>query len=256
MRIEEVAPGGNTISIIDVAARKRVGEISLGEFHRPHGIALDAATGRLAVSCELPDQLLIVDPVKKSVLRKYDTRGKTSHMVSFGRAGKWAYVSNSSSASVAAIELATGRVVVIPTGERPEGSVLSMDGGELYVANREGASISVIDTAKNAVTATIRTGNGPVRVALTPAGRELVYALIHDNKVEFADRAARKVLGQVDLKARPVSLNLSHDGKLAFAAAEDTDTVFVISVPERRIVRSFKTPAGMGPDPVFAPPRP
>jgi YVTN family beta-propeller protein len=251
MRIEEIAPGGNTISIIDVAARRRAGEIPLGEYHRPHGIALDPATGRLAVSCELPDQLLIVDPAKKTVVRKYDTKGKTSHMVTFGPGGKWAYVSNSSSASVAAVELATGKVVTIPTGARPEGSVLSKDGRELYVANRDTPSISVIDTAKNAVAATIKAGKGAVRIALTPDGKQLVYALSLDNKVGFADPAARKVLGQVALGGRPISLNLSPDGKLALASAEDDDTVYLISVAERKIVRTFKTPAGMGPDPVF-----
>ena len=109
---------------------------------------MDRASGRLAITTELPDQLLIVDPVKKSVIKKYATKGKTSHMVRLGPGGKWAYVSNGRSGNVAAVNLESSEVKLIKTGTRPEGSVLSKDGKELYVCNREAASITVIDTAK------------------------------------------------------------------------------------------------------------
>ena len=251
MKIEEAGAGGNTVSIVDLAARRRTGQIRLGKYRRPHGIDLDEKTGHLAVSTELPDQLLIIDTRTRRILKRFDPKGKTAHMVKFGHGARWAYVSNSSSASVAAIDLATGQVKLIPTGERPEGSVLSPDGGYLYVTNREGHSITIIDTSKNEAAGEIKTGRGPVRIAVTPDGRELVYALMHDRKVEFADPESRKVLGQVALGGDPVSLHLSPDGKLAFASAQNDDTVYVVSVPERKIVRQFKTAAGAGPDPVM-----
>src|SRR5512134_3883704 len=65
MLLETPGQGGNTISIVDLVSRKKAGEISLGEFRRPHGIDLDRKTGRLAISCELPDRLLIVDPASR-----------------------------------------------------------------------------------------------------------------------------------------------------------------------------------------------
>jgi YVTN family beta-propeller protein len=252
MKIEQQGTGGNTVSIIDLTARKKVGEISLGEYRRPHGIDFDEKTGRLLVSTELPDQLLIIDPQKRSILRKYDTKGKTSHMVTLGPGGQYAYVSNSNSANVAAINLQSGEVKPIPTGKRPEGSVLSSDGKELYVANREGASITVIDTARNEAVATISTGNGPVRIGITPDGSTLVYALMHDKKIGLADARKRRQVATVDLSGTPVSLNISPDGKQAFVAAEEQDTVYVISIADRKLVNEFKTPQGTGPDPVLA----
>jgi YVTN family beta-propeller protein len=251
MRIEQAGEGGNTVSIVDLRARKKIGEISLGEYRRPHGIALDAATGRLAVSCERPDRLLILDPASRKIMRTYDTKGKTSHMVAFGPGAKWAYVSNSGSGNVAAIELASGEVRLIPTGARPEGSVLAKDGRHLYVANREGRSVSIIDTAANAQVGDIPTGNGPVRIALTPDGKTLVYALIHDRKVEMADVATRKVIGEVALGGRPVSLSISPGGLRAYASAEEDNTVYVVSVPDRKLTKTLTLPAGTGPDPVL-----
>ncbi len=248
MLLETPGQGGNTISIVDLVDRKKVGEISTGEFRRPHGIDLDRKTGRLAISCELPDRLLIVDPASRTILRDYDTQGKTSHMVTLGPGAEWAFVSNSTSNNVAAIHLQTGKVKLIPTTRRPEGSVLSKDGSTLYVATREG--ISIIDTGKQMESGRITTGKGPNRIGLTPDGRYLVYSLIDENRVEIADPQKRRVLGQVALKGRPVSLNISADGKLAFASAQDDDTVYVVSIADRKIVREIKTGKGTGPDPV------
>src|SRR5215213_4077430 len=42
--------GGNTISIVDVAARKKIGVIDLGKYHRPHGIDINPKTGQLLVT--------------------------------------------------------------------------------------------------------------------------------------------------------------------------------------------------------------
>jgi YVTN family beta-propeller protein len=253
MRIEHEGKGGNSLSIIDVAARRKIADILLGDFHRPHGIDIDPGTGLLAVTVELPDRLLIVDPVKRAVVKNFDTKGKTAHMVTFGPQGKWAYVSNSSSGGVAAINVNTGETKLIETGDRPEGSVLSKDGKELYVTNRESASITVIDTANQRAIAHIPTGKGPVRIAITPDGRTLVYALMHEKKVAFADPQQRKQTDYVIVPGSgdPVSLTLSRDGSLAFTSAETADTVYIISVAEKKIVGELKMPKGSGPDPVL-----
>ena len=248
MLLETPGQGGNTISIVDLVSRKKAGEIQLGEFRRPHGIDLDRKTGHLAISCELPDRLLIVDPAARKVVRDYDTQGKTSHMVTLGPGAVWAFVSNSSSNNVAAIHLQSGKVKLIPTTRRPEGSVLSKDGSTLYVATREG--ISIIDTGKQAEKGRISTGKGPNRIALTADERYLVYSLIDENKVEIADPKARKVLGQVPLAGRPVSLTISRDSKFAFASAQDDDTVYVVSIADRKLAREIKARKGSGPDPV------
>ena len=53
------------------------------------------------------------------------------------------------------------------------------------------------------------------------------------------------------LPQQPVSLELSPDGAHAFASAEESDTVYVISVGQKRIIRELHTAKGSGPDPVF-----
>lgn len=251
MQIEHSGNGGNTVSIIDVAARERVGIVDLGEYYRPHGIAINPATGEVLVSTENPDRLLVIDPAQRKVVRDYDTKGQTPHIVRASLDGKRAFVSNARSGTVAAIDLANGEVTLIEAGSRPEGSVLSADGKTLYVANRDSHEITIIDTEKNAKVAQIPTGKSPVRVGLTSDGKTLIYALFGENKVGFADIAERREVAQIDLEGQPVSLEMSADGRYAFAGAQDAGIVYVISVADRTIVKQFPTAQGAGPDPII-----
>src|SRR4051812_47610953 len=47
--------GFNTISVIDVATRKKTATIDLGTYRRPHGIAVLPKTGQIVTTIENPD---------------------------------------------------------------------------------------------------------------------------------------------------------------------------------------------------------
>jgi YVTN family beta-propeller protein len=248
---EAEGEGDNTVSIIDVFGMEKVGEIDLGEFRRPHGIDLDPSTGRLAVSTERPNRLLIIDPATRQVVRDFDTRGEASHMVTLSPDGGTAYVSNIVSENVSVIDLESGSAELIPVGKRPEGSAVTKDGKTLYVANRESHIISVIDTEKKEVVGEIPTGEGPGRVRLSKDESTLIYCLLHDHQVGFADVATRREVANVAVEGAPVSLQVSPDATKAMTALQAEDTVYVISVAERQTIQRFTTPKGAGPDPVL-----
>jgi YVTN family beta-propeller protein len=251
MVLTEAGAGGNTVSIVDITNRKRVGVISLDRFRRPHGIDLDRQTGHLLVTTELPDRLLMLDPAARRIVRDFNPHGRTPHMVTLGPAGAFAYVSNSNSAQVAAIDLQTGEATVIPTGESPQGGALAPDGRRLYITNRDASSITIIDSSTRRKAGTIDTGPAPNRVAVTPDGRLLVYSLGKGSAVGFADTTSAEVMGKLPLEGSIVSLSLSPDGTRAFAAAQELDRVYIISVPTRTLISTIQTPPGAGPDPVI-----
>jgi len=243
--------GGNTIAMIDRKARTKIGDIDLGNNRRPHGIAVHPKTGHLVITTENPDGLILVDPVAKKVLRRFDVKGEDPHMVLFDKPGEWAYVSNSTTGTVAAIRIATGETILIPTGKRPQGGVLSPDGKTIYLTNADSNAISLIDTAQRKVVGEIKTGGGPNRVTITPDGKTLVYSLGAAHSAAFADVATRKELQQVKLSGQPLSLTMSRDGKWAFSGVQDKDKVHIIDVAQRKIVRTIDTPKESGPDPAF-----
>jgi len=77
----EKGEGGNTISIVDVKNRQKVGVIGFGANRRPHGIDFDPKTGNLVATTENPSGLVLVDPAARKVLRTYDVKGEAPHMV-------------------------------------------------------------------------------------------------------------------------------------------------------------------------------
>lgn len=243
--------GGNTISIVDVKQRRLAGVIDLGKYRRPHGMALDAKRNRLLCTIENPDGLLLIDLSTRKILRKYDVKGEDPHMVILSPDGEYAFVSNTSSATIAAVHLESGKTKLIPVDKRPQGAVRSQDGKSLYVTCSDGNSIVILDMAKQEITGRIATGKGPGRVAVTPDAKTLVYNLQPGEGVGFADLASGKQTHEIRLPGPPLSLTMSPDGRYVYTGVQDKDTVVVISVADRKIVRTFKTPEGAGPDPVL-----
>jgi YVTN family beta-propeller protein len=247
----EDAMGANSISVLDVRAMKKLYDIDLGRFHRPHGIALLPSSNDLLATTERPFGMIRVDLAARKVVRDYDVKGKSPHMVFPAPGGEWAFVSDSDSDAVAAIELRTGKVNLISAGEHPQGGVFSPAGDKLYVTATNSNQVAIIDVKAQSVLGAIPTGKGPARVAVTPDGKTLVYNLQYEPGVGFADVASRKQTAVVPLPGRPLSLTMTRDGQTAFAGVQDMDKVFIISVPNRKVERVIELPKGSGPDPVI-----
>jgi YVTN family beta-propeller protein len=246
--------GNNTIAVVDVRAMKKLHDIDLGKFHRPHGIAFAGA--HLVATTERPFGVIMVDPAARRVVRDYDVKGKSPHMVIPFEGGKRAFASNADSDSLAVIDFATGAVRTIPTAAHPQGGALSQDGKRLYLTCTNANQIAIVDTAQLKITGTISTGKGPARVAVTPDGRTLVYNLQYEPAVGFADIASGKQVAAVPLSGRPLSLTMTRDGRRAFAGIQDQDKVVFLSLRDRKIERILATPKGSGPDPAIPLERP
>ena len=248
----ENAPGGNTVSIVDIAAQKLAGTIDLGKYRRPHGIATDPKNGNIYITTELPAMLLVADPRTRKVIKEIDIKGKAPHLVKLSADGVWAYTSNTDTGNVAAVNLKTGEVKLIPVGERPQGMVFSADGSRMYVTNLNSNSLSIVDTQAKTHIGEIPVGKGPVRVVLSPDGKTAIYALQTGNAVGLANIETKKEETQIALPGQPVSVNLSPDGKYVFCAVQAEDKIFVIPLATRKIEKVIETPKGSGPDPYLS----
>jgi DNA-binding beta-propeller fold protein YncE len=145
-------------------------------YRRPHDVAFDA-NGALYVLSEGTSNLLVVkDPTLGRIDHVIPTGGEGSHKVSVVRDGSMAFCSNMNSDTVGVVFPKDPKrpAVIIPVVKRPEGSVLDGEEQRLFVVNRGGAEISVIDVKRLVVTGSIRTPRGPVRICRDPRGRLLV----------------------------------------------------------------------------------
>jgi len=220
-------PGGNTISIVDIEEQKKVGTISLGDFHRPHGMDIDSQSRRMIETAENPDRLVLVDLDTRTVVEDYDNGGSDPRMVTLGREGKWAYASNTGSNTVGAVNLDTGESVLIPVGDWKE------------------------------VVGTIVSGKGVNRIVFTPDESTLVYSIGsyiegQSAAVGFADVESLEETDRIQIGGTPLSISLSSDGEYAFAGVQDNDESYVIAVEDKEVVQVIRTSEGAGPDPVLA----
>jgi YVTN family beta-propeller protein len=247
---DKAAKPGETVTIVDIRGRRRLGEIELYRVKTPGVIDYDSLSRRLAVTTSDKPGLAMLEEGERRFLRRFDSGGDVPGYVSFGPntgSAQWAYVSYPDSGKVVAIQLATGETKDIPTGAGAAGSALSADGSRLYVADEEANTVVVIDTERKAAISQIRTGLGPSRIAALPGGRYLAYTLRGDRKLEIADLATYAPDAQVDLMTEPSSLSLSPDGELAIVTSSEDDKVLIVSLKERRVVRSFEVARGSFP---------
>ncbi len=247
--VETAGRGGNTVSIVDLKERRKVGEISLGDYRRPHGIVVDRQ-GRIFVTCEYNSELVVADPASRQVLRHRPTGGKTTHMIAVTADGNRVYASNIHSGTVTVLEVwKDTKPLEIPLEKRPEGIVLSPDGARLFVANRESNSVQAIDTRANRVIDRVQVGAGPVRLYLTPDGLTLVVPLIHGKAAQLVDATTLRLIRSIPLPERITGMGLSPDGRTGFFSAGFADKVYEVVFAQGKVRREI--PTGKEPDPVF-----
>ncbi len=245
---EDEGPGGNTVSVVDIPTRKRIGTLDCGEYRRPHGIALDGG-GRLMVLSEATSNLLIWNgPRSGAPDAVLPTGGRGSHWVTVTRDGAVAFCSNMHSGTVTAVfPHEPGRPPVeLPVGQRPEGSVLDEAERRLYVACRESGEIAVIDVTRLRVLDPIPTEPGPVRIARDSEGRLLV-ALYHRRALAVIDPRSWDDQRLVDMPQKPVSVAYDPGSRCALLSTLG-DEVCIVPWGGDRVERRIR--ARPGPDPV------
>ncbi len=244
---EDEGPGGNTVSVVDIQARRRLGTIDCGVYRRPHDVAFDAS-GTLYVLSEGTGNLLVInDPNSGRIDHVISTGGQGSHKVSVLRDGSMAFCSNMNSDTLGVVfPKDPGRpAVVIPVGKRPEGSVLDAEERRLFVVNREDAEISVIDVKQLTVTGPIRTPRGPVRICRDPRGRLLV-ALYYDCGLAIIDPDGGKQQ-IVPLPEKPISVGF-HEATQTALLSTHAHRICLVDTAAGKLVRFV--PTRSDPDPV------
>src|SRR6266404_189209 len=138
---------GNTISVIDLAARKELRRVDLGPLRRPHGIMF--ADGKLYFTAEVNKLIARYDPASNQVDWLLGTGQNGTHMVLVSKDMNLMVTANIGSDSVTAIERSSGPLgwneTVIPVGKGPEGIDMSPDGKQIWAAHSRDGHVSIID---------------------------------------------------------------------------------------------------------------
>ena len=193
---------GRHLVVLDLRNPRETGRIDLGERSGPHSMAFLADNRRAVATMEESDRIALVDVVSLQILRTYPTGGREGHMVRLSPDERRAYItSRGAEGTLSVIFLEEQRdPVVIPTGAGAEGLAVSPDGGEVWVANRDADTLSVVDTETFQVVATLEARPDTNRIEITASGLVLAPNASEGGAVAVYDLDTQKLLRNVPLR--------------------------------------------------------
>lgn len=248
----------NTLTPVDLVAQKSLPAVDLGPLRGPHGLMF--AGGKVWFTAELAKVIGSYDPATKKVDWVLGTGQNRTHMIYVFEDLKRMITSNISSATMTIIDKQAGvprpggpparddwNETVIPVGRGAEGFDVTPNRKELWSANAQDGTISILDlTAKN-VTATLDANvQSANRLKFTPDGKmAFVSALRLPDAVVF-DVPGRKEVKRIKVGRGAAGIQMQPDGSRAFVACTPDDYVVVIDLKKLEVVG--KIDAGKQPD--------
>lgn len=241
---------GNSLSVIDIGARKEVKRVELGELRRPHGLSF--AQGHLYLTSEEAQKVARLDPSTQRTDWTFETGQTGTHMVLASREGTKLFASNMGSNSVSIIERGasdTWTQKLVQVGAGPEGLDLSPDGRHLWSAHSRDGGISIIDVASAKVVGTVdaRTKRSN-RLKFSTDGRLVLVSDLSAGELAIFDAAARTERARLKLGRSPTGILIAPDGEHAFVAVSGENHVAVIDLKTLSVARTIATgnePDGM-----------
>jgi YVTN family beta-propeller protein len=241
----------HTLSRVDLTTHRALPAIDLGALHSAHG--LDFVAGKVYFTAESSKAIGSYDPAQARIDWVMGTGQDRTHMIWVARDLRHIYTTDVRSGTVSILESSTQRafgpppqtmvtvwdVTRITSGRGAEGFDLSPDGRQLWAANAQDGTVTVIDVAQKKASETFpipaRFAN---RLKFTPDGRHVFISALgsfgssapdHDNLLVL-DAASHKLIKTFDLGGGAAGILMSPDGTRAFIAVSRGDKVAVIDL--------------------------
>jgi YVTN family beta-propeller protein len=242
---------GNSLSVIDLAARREVRRVNLGPLMRPHGLV--EREGKIYFTAEVNRIVARYDPAQDRVDFMVGTGQNVTHMLALHPTRPVIYTANILSDTVSVIELdkpqqpgPPPRITNVAVGSQPEGLDVSPDGRELWVAHRMDGGVSVIDTETGKVRETFKAGGMPIRVKFTRDGKYVLISSPTTGELTVFDAATRRELKRFAVGEGVVGVVVAPDSRRAFVASMATGKVTALDLASMTLTGSVQT--GQAPD--------
>lgn len=230
----------NTITPVDLVAHRSLKAIDLGPLRGPHG--LDFKGGKLFFTAEVAKAIGSYDPASNRVDWILGTGQNRTHMLKVRPDLSRIVTANVSSGTISIIDRVNARgpnnstrvdwnETVVPVGRGSEGFDISPDGREIWVANAQDGTISVVDSEKKTVTATLRVNvDGANRLKFTPDGKLVFVSLIRSPEVVVLNTADRKEVKRIPIGHGAEGVLMDPSGTRVFVSATPDNYVAVIDL--------------------------
>ena len=266
----------HALSVLDLIAQKALPDIDTGALSGPHGLAF--VGGKLWFTAEGAKALARFDPATSTIDWIMGTGQNRTHMLYVTGDEKKIYTTNVSSGTVTLLEKVAlppmgpppgmrpppsaltppppstpppprmdWEETVIPVGKGDEGFDVSPDGRELWTANAQDGSLSIIDLESEKVTATLDAKIfGSNRLKFTPDGKRVLISSLRDGNLFIYDAALRQEFKRVPIGHGAAGILTDSTGERAFVACSPDNYVVVVDLQTLEV--SGHIDVGGGPD--------
>ena len=271
----------NTLTIVDLVAQKTLTAFDLGPLRGPHGLAF--AGGKVWFTAEAAKVIGSYDPAAQKVDWVLGTGQNRTHMIFVAEDLKRIITSNVSSATLSIIEKTTrgpgfgpgpgigapppgvpniprpgGPVrpptadwdeTVVPVGKGAEGFDVSPDGKEIWAANAQDGTVSIIDFAAKKVTGTlsanVRSAN---RLKFTPDGKLVFISCLGGSDLVVLDAHTHRDVKRIRIGSGAAGIQMQPDGARAYVSCTPDDYVTIIDLKSLEVaghIQGGKEPDGL-----------
>jgi YVTN family beta-propeller protein len=222
---------GRNMVVIDIAARRVIGNVDFGHGVRPHCAVFEPHRGLLYVTTELDNSITIVDPHTLKIVASVPTDQPESHMLAITRDGQRGYTANVGPGTVSVLDLkARKTITIIPVAQKIQRISLSPDDKLVFTSDQTKPQLAVIDTSTNKVKTWIPLPAPGYGTASTRDGRWLIVAVPTANKVAVVDLNTMKVAHVIDVPSAPQFVLVRPDNRVAYVSCDASHKVAVINV--------------------------
>lgn len=235
------------IGVFDVAQRKIVRVMKAGSDPENFDVSLDGS--QIFISNEDDAEVSVVDTASGTVVKTAKV-GEQPEGVKVTRDGKLVWVTSEETGTIAVLDPVAGKILkTFKVGHRPRSVAFTLDGTKAWVNAENDGGIVYCDAVKNAVIKPVPMGKPgvikPMAVLLSQDGSKLFVSTGRGKMVFTIDPATNKILGSVEVGARPWGISLSPDGKTLYSANGPSNDISVIDVATNLV--THKIPVGISP---------
>lgn len=179
----------------------------------PEGVVLSPDEKFVYVTCETNGNVFVIKTANHEIAAEFDVPGRPRN-VAFLPDGSRAFVPSESKGTIHVIEttkFGTVKIIELPPGSRPMGTVVSKDGKSLYVTTGRAGNVCVINTQSLTVTNSIKVGTRPWGIEISPDDKLLFVANGPSNDVSIIDTASEKEIGRVAVGTGPWGISITKE---------------------------------------------
>jgi DNA-binding beta-propeller fold protein YncE len=265
----------NTITIADLVAQKTVEALDLGALRGPHGLMY--VGGKVWFTAEAAKAIGSYDPKSRKIDWILGTGQDRTHMIYVWPDLQRIVTSNVSSATLTIIDKSVGggrgpggppppggrgpggppppprpadwNETVVSVGRGAEGFDVAPGGKELWAANAQDGTISILDLAAKKVVQTLNANAGGAnRLKFSPDGKLVLVSIINGPDVIVFDAATRKEIKRIKVGTGAEGIQMRPDGAVAYVACTPDSYVAIIDLKSLAVkgrIDAGKNPDGM-----------